>query len=193
MNLPESELSNRLAAADRALGAGNPTGARAILEGAVLIDPPLPEFWQRLATVRRLTGAPALALTAIDRGLALAPLDFVGLLLRAGLLDQLGEGEAGAAYGRALAQRRPDSLPPALAPVITRAEAAWAAHQQDLETRLAAALEDSGADLTPTERARAARLASNTSSRTRAYHSEATHFHYPGLRELEFHDPAAFP
>ena len=193
MSLPEPELQHRLAAADRALSGGSPAEARAILEAAAPADPPLPAFWQRLATLRRLTGAPAQALAAIDRGLALAPLDFVGLLLRAGLLDQLGEAGAGEAYGRALAQRRPDPLPPALASVIARAEAAWAAHQQSLETRLAAALEASGADLTPTARARAARLASNASRRTRAYHSEATHFHYPGLRELEFHDPATFP
>jgi hypothetical protein len=192
MSQSAPELQHRLAAADRALADGNPAEARAILEVAAFSDPALPAFWQRLATVRRLTGAPAQALAAIDRGLTLAPLDFVGLLLRAGLLDQSGEAEAGEAYGRALAQRRPDPLPPALAPAIARAEAAWAAHQRGLETRLAAALEASGADLTPTERARAARLASNASRRTRAYHSEATHFHYPGLRELEFHDPAMF-
>ena len=164
-----------------------------MLEAAVADDPAFPPFWQRLATVRRLTGAPLLALEAIDKGLALAPLDFVGLLLRAGLLEQLGEGGAGEAYGRALAQRRPDPLPPALAPVIERAEAAWRDHQVGLEHRLGAALEQAGTDLTPSERGRAARLASNISRRTRSYHSAATDFQYPGLRECEFHDRALFP
>ena len=189
---PEPDLQQRMAEADRMLVGGDPAGSRALLEAAAPSNPRDPAFWQRLAVVQRLTGAPRLALAAIDRGLALGPLDFIGLLMRAGLLDLLGEAEAGEAYGRALTQRRPDPLPPALAPAIAKAEAAWAAHQQGLEARLAAALEASGADLTPTERRRAARLATNASRRTRAYHSEATHFHYPGLREAEFHDPGQF-
>ena len=193
MTQPEPDLQHRMAEADRALRGGDAAESRAQLEAAALSDPKVPAFWQRLATVQRLTGAPRLALGSIDRGLALAPLDFVGLLMRAGLLDLLGEAEAGEAYGRALAQRRPDPLPSALVPVIARAEAAWAAYQEGLEARLAAAIEASTADLTPVERLRASRLATNVSRRTRAYHSEATHFHYPGLRELEFHDPAQFP
>ncbi len=179
-------------AADRALAAGDAAQTRALLEAAALSDPQVASFWQRLATVQRLTGAPRQALASIDRGLALGPLDFVGLLMRAGLLEQLSEAEAGEAYGRALAQRPVGALPPALAPAIGRAERAWAAHQQSFEGRLGAALEASGADLTPAERGRVARLTSNASHRTRAYHSEATHFHYPGLREVEFHDPAQF-
>jgi L-ascorbate metabolism protein UlaG (beta-lactamase superfamily) len=188
----EPDLQRRLAEADRALAGGDPAESRALLEAAALSGPKVPAFWQRLATVQRLTGAPQLALVSIDRGLALNPLDFVGLLMRAGLLDLLGETEAGEAYGRALAQRRPDPFPAALAPAIAKAEAAWAAHQEGLETRLAVAIEASTADLTPAERQRAVRLSTNVSRRTRAYHSEATHFHYPGLRELEFHDPGQF-
>ena len=188
----EPDLQQRMADADRALVGGDPAESRALLEAVALSNPQLPTFWQRLATVQRLTGSPQLALGSIDRGLALNPLDFVCLLMRAGLLELLGEGEAGEAYGCALAQCRPDPLPASLVPAIARAEAAWAAHQQELETRLAAAIEASAADLTPAERRRTARLATNVSRRTRAYHSEATHFHYPGLRELEFHDPAQF-
>ena len=187
-----SELQGKLAEADRALVGGDPATSRALLEAAALSNPRILTFWQRLATVQRITGAPQLALESIDRGLALEPLDFVSLLMRAGLLEQLGNAEAGEAYGCALAQHRPDPLPPQLGPAIARAEAAWAAHQAGLEQRLAAALEASAADLTPAERLRTARLASNVARRTRAYHSEATHFHYPGLRELEFHDPAQF-
>ena len=190
---PEPDLHSRMAEADRALAGGNPAESRALLEAAALSNPQVPAFWQRLATVQRLTGAPRLALASIDRGLALAPLDFVGLLMRAGLLDMLGDGGTGEAYGRALAQRRPAPLPPSLGPVIARAEAAWHEHQAGLEARLGRALEQAGGDLTPNERARATRLASNISRRTRSYHSEATHYQYPGLRELEFHDRDAFP
>jgi Aspartyl/Asparaginyl beta-hydroxylase len=186
------DLQNSLSEADRALIGGDPATARALLEAASHSNPRVLTFWQRLATVQRVTGAPHLALASIDRGLALEPLDFASLLMRAGLLETLGDPEAGEAYGCALAQRRPDPLPPALVPAVARAEAAWATHQAGLETRLGAALEASGADLTPAERRRLARLASNVTRRTRAYHSEATHYHYPGLREVEFHDPAQF-
>jgi aspartyl/asparaginyl beta-hydroxylase (cupin superfamily) len=187
------DLAERIHAADRALAAGNLAGARSILEEAARHDPPSPEFWQRLATVRKMGGATMLAIEAIDRALALAPLDFVNLLMRAHLLESAGHHEAGEAYGRALAQPRPDPLPPVFQQTIARAEAAWRAHQQTMRQRLGAAVEASGADLTPTERSRAERFASNIARTTRAYHSEPTHFAWPGLRECEFHDRAAFP
>jgi len=192
MNLPDPELAQRITAADRALAGGNLAAARAILEEAARRDPPSMEFWQRLATLRKMAGAPLLAVEAIDRALAFAPLDFVNLLIRAHLLDSVSHPEAGEAYGRALAQPRPDPLPPVFAQIITRAEAQWAAHQQGMTQRLGAAVEATGADLTPAERRRAERFASNIAHQTRAYHSEATHFAYPGLREFEFHDRTGF-
>jgi aspartyl/asparaginyl beta-hydroxylase (cupin superfamily) len=193
MTASDPELDLRIAAADRALSSGNPSAARDILEQAAAADPQDPAFWQRLATVRQMAGAPAKAIEAIDRALTIEPLDFMNLLMRARMLDQAGHPEAGEAYGRALAQPRPVPLPPMLAQAITRAETLWAAHKAGTETRLNAAVEASGADLTPAERRRTERLASNIARRTRVYHSEATHFHYPGLREAEFHDRELFP
>ncbi len=189
----EAEIEQRMAAADRALAARNPIEARAILEVAVVQSPQDTAFWQRLATVRQACGATGQALAAIEKALELAPLHFVNLLMRARILDQMQHPEAGEAYGRALAQPRPDPLPPALIAAVERAEASWLEHRVGLEQRLGAALERGAIDLTPAERRRAERLASNVSRQTRAYHSEATHFHYPGLREMEFHDRALFP
>ncbi len=193
MSIPRDDLNQTMAAADQALAERKVVEARAILEAAATQNPAVPAYWQRLATVRQLSGAHGLALAAIDKALEFGPLDFVNLLLRARMLDQSGHGEAGEAYGRALAQRRPDPLPPALRSAVERAEAAWAEHQAGLERRLSVALEAGNHDLTLAERNRAERLASNISRRTRTYHSEATHFHYPGLRELEFHDRGLFP
>lgn len=192
MTLSAPELSDRIAAADRALAGGNLPEARAVLEAAAQRDPTQAEFWQRLATVRKMAGAPMLAVDAIDRALAVDPLDFVNLLMRAHLLDSVGHPEAGEAYGRALAQPRPVPLPPMFQSTIARAEAKWTAHQQSLTGRLAAAVEASGADLTPAERRRAERFASNIAHTTRPFHSEPTHFAWPGLREREFHDHAGF-
>lgn len=187
------DLADRIAAADRALGEGRLAEARSILEDAARRDPQSPDFWQRLATVRKMGGAPLLAIEAIDRALALAPLDFVNLLMRAHLLDSANHPEAGEAYGRALAQPRPDPLPPMFQRIIAHGQAIWAAHQQSITTRLSEAVEASGADLTPAERTRAERFASNIARTTRPYHSEPTHFAWPGLREAEFHDRTAFP
>lgn len=191
--LAPDDLADRIAAADRALGQGRVAEARNILEEAARRDPQTSDFWQRLATVRKLAGAPLLAIEAIDRALALSPLDFVNLLMRAHLLDSLGLPEAGEAFGRALAQPRPDPLPPMFLRIIARGQELWTVHQQSMTHLLGAAVEASGADLTPAERARAARFASNIARTTRPYHSEPTHFAWPGLREAEFHDGAAFP
>lgn len=182
-----------MAAADRALAARDVAQARAILEAGVAGDPQDPAYWQRLATVRHLGNAPGQALAALDRALEFDPLDFVNLLMRARILEQLKHPGAGEAYGNALAQRRPDPMPASLVPAIERAQAAWVDHQRSLEHRVAAALEAEAIDLTPAERGRIERLASNVSRRTRTYHSEASHFQYPGLREREFHDRAEFP
>lgn len=182
-----------MVAADRALAERDPVQARAILEAGVASNPQDPAFWQRLATVRHLGKASGPALAALDRALEFDPLDFVNLLMRARILEQMGHPGAGEAYGNALAQRRPQPLPPALEPAIARAQEAWAECQQSVERRAAAAIEASAIDLTPNERRRIERLASNVSRRTRTYHSEASHFHYPGLRECEFHDRTAFP
>ena len=193
MTVLAPDLADRIDAADRALREGRLAEARHILEDAARSDPPAPDFWQRLATVRKLARAPLLAIEAIDRALALSPLDFVNLLMRAHLVDSAGLPDAGEAYGRALAQPRPDPLPPMLQRIIARGSDLWAAHQQGITTRLGAAVEASGADLTAAERARAERFASNIARTTRPYHSEPTHFAWPGLREAEFHDRAAFP
>ena len=123
MIIDAPDLADRISAADRALAAGKVVEARNILEEIARFDPSAPEFWQRLATVRKMADVPLLALEAIDRALALAPLDFLNLMMRAHLLDAAGQSEAGEAYGRALAQARPDPLPPMFQRTIARAEA----------------------------------------------------------------------
>ena len=76
---------------------------------------------------------------------------------------------------------------------IARAEQLWAEHQHTLQHRLTAAVEASGADLTPAERRRVERFAGNVARKTRTFHCDPTHFAWPGLREIEFHDREQFP
>jgi hypothetical protein len=91
------------------------------------------------------------------------------------LLDPVGHPETGEAYSRALAQPHPNPLPPMLMQTIPRAEALWVEHRHTLQQRLGAAVEASGADLTPAERRRAARFASNIAGTSRTFHSEPAH------------------
>jgi aspartyl/asparaginyl beta-hydroxylase (cupin superfamily) len=178
-------------AADRAAAAGDFARARAMLEQAVEADGDSHSLWIKLSAMRKASGDLRGALAAIDRGLAIAPLDFSALLYRAVLLDTLEDPIAGEAFGRALAQSPPESeIPEPMKPAIAHARTQWQAHQARVEKQLRAALP---ADLTPTERARAERFISNASRRTRPYHQEPTDFHFPGLPEVEFHEREHFP
>ncbi len=151
--------------------------------------------WLKLAGLRRALRQPRKALEAVYRALELAPLDFMALVMRAGLLERLEEPQAGAAWGEALAQLPEGPLPPPLAAAVT---AGRAFHKAWLDTRareLAAASPavpshtNDEADLAW----RLARFRDNILHKTRVYHSEPTHFHYPGLIEREFHPRHATP
>ena len=179
------------AEADGAAGRGDAAAARALLERATQADPGRSEAWLKLAAMCRAQGDPAAALAAVSGALRIDPLGFLPLLLKANLLERLGrEAEAGETYGYALAQA-PDAVPPHLEGMVAHARGRRDAHVARGAARLAKAA--ARADLSGPEQARVARFQSNVLRRTRPFHSEPTHFHYPGLREREFHDRALFP
>jgi aspartyl/asparaginyl beta-hydroxylase (cupin superfamily) len=131
------------------------------------------------------------ALAAIDRALAISPLDFSALLARAVILDNLGDPDAGEAYGHALAQIHPDEeIPGPWQAAVAHARKRNGEYRSALEQHLSKNL-PSG--LTPAEQSRAERFISNRSRNTRHYHQEPCDFHYPGLPEIEFHDRELFP
>jgi len=149
--------------------------------------------WMRLAGLRRALRQPQRALAAVNHALGFAPLDFAALVLRAGLLEALGDRGAGLAWDHALAQRPAGSLPPPLASAVAAGEqcrARWARARAD---GLDAALAKVSPALSDDERWRLRRFRSNVLRETRAWHSQPTHFHFPGLSEREFHPRARFP
>ena len=182
-----------VAAADRASAARDLAQAQALLQQAAEADPGDPSIFLRLAGVSRAAGQPRVALDAVHRALSITPLDFTALVMRAGLLDRLDPDRAGEAWGHALAQRPTGTLPPQFAAVIAEGEARHAAWLEARADRLVAAMADSEAQADLDERARMARFRTNTLRRTRPYHSEPTHFHYPQLAECEFHPRRRFP
>jgi len=177
--------------ADEAAAAGDLASAARLLEQATGEQRDSPTLWAKLSAMRRAIGDAAGALEAIDRTLALSPLDFSALLARALLLDRAGDPRAGEAFGRAVAQAPPDDeMPQAMMGALAQARRRSEEHQAQTEDRLLSAVPGG---LAPAERRRVERFVSNSARRARHFHQEPTHFHFPGLPELEFHDRENFP
>lgn len=182
-----------LADADRALAAQDFGGAATLLEAAAATGDGDIAIMLRLAGAYRAGGRPRLALDAVHRALAIAPLDFMALTMRASLLDQTGDPQAGEAWGHAIAQKPDEALPPQLRAVLAEGERRHAHWLDAREARWAGRMADAESRADADARARIARFRSNALRRTRPYHSEPTHFHFPGLREREFHPRGLFP
>src|SRR5437868_12711030 len=177
-----SDAAGLEAAADRAAASGDRAAARALLARATEADPDRGEAWLKLAAMCRAEGDLGAALEAVSGALRIEPLGFLPLLLKANLLEKAGRAtEAGETYGYALAQA-PAAAPPHLETMLAHARRAHDAHVAETASRLAEAVDESV--LTAAERGRLDRFQSNILRKTRPFHAEPTHFHYPGLREL---------
>jgi aspartyl/asparaginyl beta-hydroxylase (cupin superfamily) len=179
--------------AERALASGDLPSASQLLEQATTERPNDPNLWLRLAALHRGAGKPRQALGAVHQALKAAPLDFTALLMRASLLDRLGDSTAPEAWGHALANKPAGELPAQLAAAVAQGEkrhAEWAASR---EARMKSAMAGSEANANGPERKRIERFRNNVLRRTKPFHSTPTHFHYPELAEREFHPRALFP
>ena len=185
--------SSILTEADRAAASGEFARAQKLLTQAASEDTADVQLFLKLAAVSRAAGQPRVALEAVHRALAQSPLDFVALVLRATILDVLGDAEAGEAWNHALAQRPAGDLPPPVAAAVAAGEKRRDEWLADREARMKANMASAEAKADVEQRARIARFRDNVLRRTRPYHSEPTHFHYPGLVEREFHPRRLFP
>jgi aspartyl/asparaginyl beta-hydroxylase (cupin superfamily) len=186
-----NEIANLERQADEAAAAGDMVAARRSLEEALERGGGTLELWMKLSAIRRALGDLKGSLEAIERALALSPLDFSALLARAMLLEKLTDRRAGEAFSRAIAQLPPgwDASGP-MASAIDHAKKRAAEHQSSVEQRLLDSLPPGLADA---QRRRLERFASNTARRTRHFHQEPISFHFPAMPEIEFHDVAQFP
>ena len=187
-----AELSQAEAQADAAAQSGRLGDARRLLEAAVRETPARLDTWLKLAAMCRGTGDLAGAMAAVGRALALDPLDLSALLMRAMLLERMGkEAEAGEAYGHALAQRPAgDAPPPGLAAMLAHAEQRYRSFQEAMLARLRGGLADGSAS--PEEQVRIDRFCTNVARITQAFPQQPSHFHFPGLPPVEFHDRGHF-
>ena len=179
--------------ADGAAAAGKLDEAERLLLQAVEAAPGEIVLLLKLAGLQRAKGEAESALKTVERALAIEPRDFTALLMRASLLDSAGAGGAPAAWSHALAQRPTGEAPPHLASVIAKAERRVEEWTAAREKQMSAAMSRVEAAADEDERKRIQRFRSNRLRKTRHYHSEPTDFHYPGLRELEFHPRRLFP
>lgn len=178
--------------ADRAAAQADLKTARTLLLELAEQDPGF-DRWFKLASICRADGDFPAALDAIHAALAFSPLNFMALLSRASLLERLAMPGFEEAYGHALAQRPAEALPAALAATIQHAEQCYAGHIAQRSASTANVLRPAIEKATEAEAARIERFRTNALRQTRPYHSEPTHFHYPGLIEREFHLRADFP
>lgn len=182
-----------IAEAERAVRSGELQSAVSLLEQAASERPQDPALWLRIAAMKRGTGKPREALAAVQKALAIAPLDFTGLLMRASLLDRLADPSAPEAWGNALANKPSGDLPAQLAAIVAQGEqkhSEWlAARERSMKVFMA----DSEARAEREEWRRIERFRNNVLRKTKAYHSSPTHFHFPELQEREFHPRSLFP
>jgi aspartyl/asparaginyl beta-hydroxylase (cupin superfamily) len=178
--------------AERAAASGDLARAQTLLEQAATDAPEDVQLLLKLAAVSKAAGQPRAALAVVHQALTQEPLDFVALMLRASLLDALGE-DAGEAWSNALARLPAGDLPAPLAAAVAAGEKrrdAWLAERESrMKLNMASAEEKASEE----ERERIVRFRSNVLRRTRPYHSHPTDFHFPGLVEREFHPRRLFP
>jgi aspartyl/asparaginyl beta-hydroxylase (cupin superfamily) len=187
------DVADLISEAERAIASGNLNRGAELLEGAASGGSSDPSVWLRAAALRRASGNPKLALDDVHRALALSPLDFTALLLRASLLQRLDDPNAGEAWGHAIAQRPDGDLPPQVATVLAEGEQIHAAWLDEREERMKAGMAAAEARASEEERKRIERFRSNVLRRTKPFHSSPTHFHFPELAEREFHPRRLFP
>jgi len=179
--------------AERALGTGDIRLASELLERAAAVRPDDPDLWLRAAALHRGAGKPRKALQAVHHALKSVPLDFTALLMRASLLEKLGDSGAPEAWEQALANKPAGELPPQIAAAVAHGEQCQAEWIASREAKLLAAMQESEARADAFESKRIERFRSNVLRRTRPFHSTPTHFHFPELAEREFHPRHLFP
>ncbi|QXQ05108.1 aspartyl/asparaginyl beta-hydroxylase domain-containing protein [Sphingosinicellaceae bacterium] len=174
--------------ADRAASRGDFAAAQALLARVVEASPARVDTWLKLAATRRAARDLPGALAAVAGALSVDPLHFMALLSRANLLEATGAGaEAARTYSHALAQLVDGAPVPAqLTQAVAHARTRVEAYQRGVAAAWDSALAQDPT-LSDLERANLERFKSNALRRTRVFHSEPTHYHFPGLVEREFH------
>ena len=183
------------AAAMRAMAARDFATAEQMLKRALQQSPQELPLWLNLAGSRRAQGDLRGALDAIEGALRVEPRSFHALLMKGSLLERLGQpGQAARVYRPAVDLAPPEELldPPTLQ-ALRHAREASERHSQELAAHLQQAvggLRERGGSA---EARRINTFIEHAAGRRKTYHQEPTHFFYPGLPAIEFHERQDFP
>jgi aspartate beta-hydroxylase len=200
---PKSDVRNSTApdpralnqAAMRAMASGDAAGARRMLLEAVALDPAAVPLQLNLAAACRALGDLGTAMSALDAALAADPRNFLGLLMKATVLERQGRTrDAGAAYGVALTQAPPEGqLDAATKTALERGRKLNADYLVEMERFLSDVTAGARAMGQASESRRINAFIERLTGRRAIYQQQPTHFAYPGLPPIEFYDRALFP
>jgi aspartyl/asparaginyl beta-hydroxylase (cupin superfamily) len=179
--------------AETAIRGGDLQQAVRMLEEAARIRPDDASLWLRIGAMHRGTNDLGAALDAVHKALAIEPRDFTALLMRASLLQRIGDAQAGEAWGHALAQKPAGDLPKQIADAVAEGERHHRAWLEARDSKMRQATAEAERRAGDEELGRIERFRTNALRKTRPFHSDPTHFHFPGLVEREFHPRRLFP
>jgi aspartate beta-hydroxylase len=182
-------------AAVQAMAAGDMRGAQSLLVEALGRERGNIRLWLNLAIVRRQLNDPEGAFEALRQILLLDDRNFPALLMRAALLDRLGQDIAAAqAYGIALVQAPPDSeLDAPTRQAVERARTVHQKHVASLGRFIREHASDARDRCTPVERRRVESFIDTTLRTRKRYQQEPIEYYYPGLPPIEFYERREFP
>lgn len=199
---PSSASQNKIALelnvrAVRALSSGSPGEAVELLRQAVVLDAKNIAFWLNLAAAYRMGGDIPAALKAVENALALEPREFLGLLVKASLLERAGQlRKAATIYCKALAVAPPeDRLDGPTRKALIHAREVEAQHARELGDHIRDKFgsEQLGLAVSGSESMRVERFIDLLAGRARHFPQQPSGFFYPGQPAIEFWDREEFP
>jgi aspartyl/asparaginyl beta-hydroxylase (cupin superfamily) len=181
--------------AHEAFRRGDPARALDLLGQAEAAAPGDLSLKLQRAMIRRALGDLHGALAALDEALEIDPYDYVSLLSKAGLVEQIsGERTAAAIYKNALKIAPPDdSIPPAFRRPTERARDLVARTTERLDEYLRQRTAEVGAEVSEAARRRFDEAIGVMTGKRRVYVQEPLLLHYPQLPAIPFYDRGHFP
>jgi aspartyl/asparaginyl beta-hydroxylase (cupin superfamily) len=177
------------------LVAGNPAGALDLLQQATRSAPTEPTIWLNMAAALKQLRQPDAEMAALDRVIALNPRDLRALLQKAALQESRGDARGAAqSYRDALRAVPPGvELPPALRPLLRRAEQAVESNNRALEQFLERRLAPLREQHTHASLDRVDQCLATLLQKERVYRSQPTFLYFPRIPAIEFHERREFP
>ncbi len=189
------EVAGLNQAAVQAIATGDIKSAEAVLLEALAKDRASVRLWLNLAAVRRQLNDMDGAFDALREALLLDNRNFPALLMRAALLDRLGQGIAAAnAYGIALVQAPPEAeLDAPTRKAVERARTVHGKHIGELGAYIRDRATVARDRCSAAEKRRLESFIDTTLRTRRRYQQEPMEYYFPGLPAIEFYEREEFP